>query len=93
MIDMKKLRKILKQALFLHHSQIIANIDTAVNKLQSFLRDIVDKTVPWAKSLDRAKPFWNDKGDTVMNKKPKATEDLAKMSKPGKLTIIYENQQ
>lgn len=66
MIDMEKLKNLLKQAPQPQYPQNIANINTAVKKVQDFLCHIVDQTVPWAKPSDWSKPFWSKECNTTM---------------------------
>lgn len=74
-IDMEKLKELLKSVPISTQPQTIADIDLAVENIQRFLCEIVNKTVPWAKSSDWAKPFWNTTCNTAVEK----TQQLRKI--------------
>lgn len=84
MMDMKKLKKVLKQAPVPQALQTIANINTEIEKIQSFLCKVVDETIPWAKPSDWAKLFWDRKCDS-------AIKETYKLQKHWSQTQAFEN--
>ena len=68
MMDMEKLRKLLDCAPAPQHPRNRTEIDLAVEEIQTFLCEVVDKTVPWARPSDWAKPFWSQDYNTAMIK-------------------------
>lgn len=65
MIDMNKLGTMLKNAPVLRQLQSIANINTAVKKVQKFLCNVIDQTVPWATPFEWARPFWSNECNEI----------------------------
>jgi hypothetical protein len=60
LIDLNKIKKAMKHALTLQSSITVREIDFCVNKIQKFLRSIVEMIVSWAIFSRHVKSFWNE---------------------------------
>jgi hypothetical protein len=60
LIDLNKIKKTMKHALTLQFSITIREIDICVNKIQKFLRSIVEIIVSWTILNRHVKWFWNE---------------------------------